>query len=58
MDIVSHFFYMSLTDIEHTTLAKKQGRIHGISRSPSSFLPADKVVTEKPTDGPTNQRTD
>ena len=37
--------------------ALEQGRIHGISRSPSLFLPADKVVMDQPTDRRTNGRT-
>ena len=38
----------------------KQGRIHGISRSPSSFLPAEKSgygPTDGPTDGTMDRRT-
>ena len=38
---------------------KKQGRIHGIRRSPSSFLPAQKKeVTDQRTDGWTDRPTD
>ena len=39
-------------------LLKKQGRIHGISRSPSSFLPSKKEVTDRPTDQRMDRRTD
>ena len=36
---------------------EKQGRIHGISRSPSPFLPAEKSGYG-PTDGPMDRQTD
>ena len=39
-------------------LLSKQVRIHEISRSPSSFLPAEKEVTDRPTARPTDRLTD
>ena len=39
-----------------STVKEKQGRIHGISRSPSSFLPAEKK--KLPTDRRTDRRTE
>ena len=47
------------TDWIANAFYKKQGRIHGISRSPSSFLPAEKkrLRTDGPTDGRTDGRT-
>ena len=55
------YFPVSIEEqMEGKLSRKEQGRVHGISRSPSSFLLTEKRgygLTHGPTDGPTDGHT-